>query len=41
MGGGGRGGRMTNFGLIVFELGLYIKVNVKGGWVWWGEGGGE
>ena len=29
---------MTNLGLFDFELGLYIKVNVKGGWVGWGEG---
>ena len=30
---------MTNFGLIDFELGLYIKVNVKGGGWGRGEGG--
>ena len=30
---------MTNLGLFDFELGLYIKFNVKGGWVGWGEGG--
>ena len=28
-GGGGKGGRMANLGLIDLNLGLYIKVNVN------------